>query len=188
MIEIYEFALSTAIIILAELADKTMVATVSTVLASGRILKTVIVATLAFTLANIIPVVGAITARFFLPTQLLLYVSSALFIFFGLFYILFEPREERYEGKFTSKSLVAVFSLVALSELGDKTQLSLMALALEARSAVCVFLGAIMGFFTLNIVASILLTRIVKVDYRSLSRIVGLVFVLVGLASFLNII
>jgi len=82
-----------------------------------------------------------------------------------------------YEGA------VPAFILVFTSELGDKTQLSILAMALSFSSILNVFIGSVLGYFALNMLTVLVLSKYVKVRLRKLARIIGLFFITIGILS-----
>jgi len=107
-------------------------------------------------------------------------VSSILFILFGLFYLKFKPKETE---QIIYESAVPAFVLVFTSELGDKTQLSILAMALSFSSILNMFIGSILGYFTLNMLMVLVLSKYVKVRLRKITRIIGLIFITIGVLS-----
>ena len=177
---VQEILAAFTVIFLAEFADKTMLATVSLALLSKKPLHIVLVSTLAFTLANIVVILCAYILRLIIEQQILFIVSSILFILFGLFYLKFKPRETR---QIMYESAVPAFILVFTSELGDKTQLSILAMALSFSSILNVFIGSVLGYFALNMLTVLVLSKYVKVRLRKLARIIGLFFITIGILS-----
>ena len=174
---IHEILAAFTVIFLAEFADKTMLATVSLALLSKKPLPIVLISTLAFTLANIVVILGAYALRLIIERQILLILSSILFILFGLFYLKFKPRETR---QIMNESAIPAFILVFTSELGDKTQLSILAMALSFSSVLSVLVGSILGYFTLNILVISILSKYIKVQLEKLTKLIGIIFVTVG--------
>ena len=180
MINIYELLAAFSTIFLAEFADKTMIATVSLALLSKRTISVVLVSTIAFALANLIVILCAYVLRLFIEQRMLLIASSILFILFGLLYLRFRPKKPR---DLAYKSMVLAFTLVFVSELGDKTQLSVLAMALSFSSILNVFLGSVLGYFVLNTLAALILFKYLKVSIKKLTKIVGLIFIAVGVVG-----
>lgn len=180
MINIYELLAAFSTIFLAEFVDKTMVATVSLALLSKRTISTVLVSTIAFTLANSIVVLCAHILKLLIEQRMLLITSSTLFILFGILYLRFKhekPKDIAY------KSMVTAFTLVFISELGDKTQISVLAMALSFSSILNVILGSALGYFALNTLATLILFKYLKVNVKKLMKIIGLTFIVVGITG-----
>ncbi len=175
---INEVVFTASMIFMAEFADKTMIATTSLALASRKLLPVVLISTIAFMSANLVPIGVAMFMRSTVPYELLRVISAILFILFGLMYLLVA---EKNEHKIVYRGLWTVFVLVFMSELGDKTQLSIVAIALKSKCIMAVLLGAIIGYFALNIFAASILLKIIKVNVVKISRIVGILFIVIGI-------
>jgi len=135
---------SFSIISLAELGDKTQLAVIS--LSSKRKSRSVFIgAVLAFALVDGISALigGAIAA---LVSAFWISIAAGVtFILFGVYTLLFEKTEEtRVEGR--TLALASSFSLIALMELGDKTQLAVVSLAAQYDAPVLVFAGVMLAF------------------------------------------
>jgi putative Ca2+/H+ antiporter (TMEM165/GDT1 family) len=81
--------------------------------------------------------------------QIVEITAGALFILAGIYTLLMPEKEDGGRLKMVSGKcggLIASFTLVELMELGDKTQLSIIALSAESGEALMVFIGAIAAF------------------------------------------
>ena len=75
-----------------------------------------------------------------------------------------------------------MFSLVLVSEMGDKTQIASLALAAQSTFPLMVFLGAILGFLAVNAIAAIMGEQISRrVPIRLIQKVTGIVFIIVGI-------
>lgn len=140
------FLSTLAIIALAELGDKTQL-TVVTLCAKHRpgiIFLSSFSALLGIESASIF-IGSAITH--FLPMFWIKMGSGVAFIIFGL-HIFIEEEESSYSCEETT--FFASFSLVALMELGDKTQLATITLAARFASPLLVFLGMGVAFLLIT--------------------------------------
>jgi len=180
-----DLLVSCLIIMVAEVADRTMLATVSTVLMLGKLFRALAISLLAFTAANAFVVVAAYVFKLFIDIELLNYIASLLFIAFGIIYLLSGREVVRSEG-IEKLGLLSLFALIFTSELGDKTQLTVLALALRAYYPIIVLVGAALGYFLINFIAAKLLLDLVR--YKGLSidlltKAVGVIFILIGVFS-----
>jgi putative Ca2+/H+ antiporter (TMEM165/GDT1 family) len=75
-----------------------------------------------------------------------------------------------------------MFFLILVSELGDKTQLASLALALRFNPLI-VLIGAGLGFFAVNAIASKLAISVLKVPSPKIRSIFGSVFIIAGILS-----
>jgi len=136
------------LIAVTEIGDKTMIAVIT--LSSKHSRRTVFIgAILALALVSGIGVLIGEVLFDLVPRQIVEIAAGALFVLAGLYTLLVPEKEDggglrmiggRYGG------LIASFALVALMELGDKTQLSIIALSAESGEALMVFVGAIAAF------------------------------------------
>jgi Ca2+/H+ antiporter, TMEM165/GDT1 family len=81
--------------------------------------------------------------------QIVEITAGALFILAGIYTLLIPEKEDGGRLKMVSGKyggLITSFTLVGLMELGDKTQLSIIALSAESGEALMVFIGAIAAF------------------------------------------
>lgn len=77
--------------------------------------------------------------------------------------------------------LLSTFGLIFLAELGDKTQLATLCMAVRYRSSLAVFAGAALALTTITLVSVLLaegLIRVVPIAY--LNRLTGLLFIVIG--------
>lgn len=74
------------------------------------------------------------------------------------------------------------FGLIFLAELGDKTQLAAIAMAVKSRSPLAVFLGAVLALAAVTLIGVLFgeaLTRVVPATY--IHKAAGILFLAVGL-------
>jgi len=110
--------------------------------------------------------------------------SGLVFIFFGV-YTLIRADKEEVEVKDRGLPFVTSFSLVALMELGDKTQFAVVALASQY-DEMMVFLGMMLAFILVTglgvVLGATLLrrlpTRYLKVGSSALFLLFGIVFII----------
>ena len=96
-----------------------------------------------------------------------------------------EAEEER--GLSSGNALLSGFSLIFLSEWGDKTQIASALFATEY-NPIMVFIGVMAALFILSVMA-IYLGQIIsqKVDRKLVSRIAGTLFLIIGIAIILSL-
>jgi putative Ca2+/H+ antiporter (TMEM165/GDT1 family) len=175
------FLSSVGLILLTELGDKTMI-TAMCLSAQYRRPGIVLAATmLALATSSVIAVVVGIILAGALPVDLIVYVSAFLFIGLGL-YTLARSDSEEVDTCDNPGTLLSMFSLVFFSELGDKSQITILALVVQSAFPVSVFLGAVVGFFTVNAVGVLAGDRISgHIPIKIVKRVAGIVFVLFGI-------
>ena len=107
-----------------------------------------------------------------------------VFILFGVLTLLRTDKEEVEEVNQRGRwgAFMTAFGLVALMELGDKTQLSVITLSAESGAALLVFIGAALGFLWLTVLEVTLGKAIgEKVPKDHIRKGSGVVFILFGL-------
>ncbi|MDR3048968.1 MAG: TMEM165/GDT1 family protein [Elusimicrobiota bacterium] len=173
------------LIFLAEMGDKTQLIALS--FAARFKLKTVIFAILAATILNNLfaTTVGSLIFKL-APSQTIRIISYAIFIAFGL-WTLFSSKNE--DGKTKESRLlfnpfitVAVFFII--SELGDKTQISAMLLAIDSAAFFPVFIGASAGMFAANLIgiaAGAALGK--KFPLKTIKIISAAMFIIIGITG-----
>ena len=168
---------SFGIIALAELGDKTQV-TVMCLSANKRAKTVFIGAILAFALVNGVSALIGGTIAAFIPTQWIGIGSGIAFLAFGAYSLLSKPEEVKVDN--SSMNIVRTFSLIALMELGDKTQLSVIALAAEYEAPLTVFIGVILALAlvtAIGIAVGTVISRYIPMKYIKIgSSIVFIVF------------
>lgn len=123
----------------------------------------------------------------FIPLQLIKIISGALFLIFGWLMIKSRGKEIEKSCKIYFKnSFLSGFLLIFLTEWGDKTQIA-SALFAAKYSPLEVFLGVIGALAFLSLLA-IYLGKLIseKIDRKTMARIGGIVFIILGLSFFLS--
>lgn len=176
---------SFGVILLAELGDKTQLAVIG--LSSKRKSKTVLIgAILAFALVDGVSALvgGAIAAL--IPAFWISLGAGVAFIIFA-FYTLFFEKAETPKVEERPLAMVSSFSLIALMELGDKTQLAVVSLSAEYDAPVMVFVGVMLAFTLLTVLGVLLGTVISKrVPLRYVRIGSGLLFIAFGVLFIWN--
>lgn len=170
-------AASAAAVAVAELGDKTQLAAI-TLSARGRPLVAFAASTLGFVAANLVAAQLGCALRAALPLELASAAAGAAFIAAGFASIL--GRNCRPEREFSFKS---VFCLVFLAELGDKTNLTTLALAASTGLLAEVVLGFTAAAVALMGLAAALGATLSRVlPERALRLASSLAFIAVGVA------
>ncbi|WP_287155860.1 TMEM165/GDT1 family protein [Candidatus Solincola tengchongensis] len=171
------------LLFVAELGDKTQLAVIAL---AGRYEWKVVLAgaSAAFTLLNALAVTVGTALYEFLPEKVVRYGVAGLFLLFGVLTLLRRDEEEEGRKAEGHKPFLSVFLIIALMELGDKTQLSLLALAARYSYPVFVFLGGTLALCLTSLVGALVgtsLSRLVSPPW--MRRISGIVFLAFGAAS-----
>ncbi|MHA1768491.1 MAG: TMEM165/GDT1 family protein [Candidatus Thorarchaeota archaeon] len=171
---------SMGLVLLMELGDKTMLTTMC-LAAQYRHPKLVLLATMiALTTSSIIAVIIGSLLSTTLPVEMISWISGSLFIILGV-YALVRYNADEPDTCDNPTTLFGMFSLVLLSELGDKSQIVILALASQSVFAVLVFVGAMVAFFIVNSIGAFAGERIAgRIPLQRVRMIVGLVFIIFG--------
>ena len=183
------------LIILAEMGDKTQLTTVMLAAryrAPGRIFLGSFLGEISVSLVGI--VIGT-AASSLIPVALIGKISGGIFILFGLFSLLSREEDDEEaeskgkEGSASKMGVIAAFSLVAVAELGDKTQLAVIALVVEYSSPLSVALGIIGGFAVTSLTGVVLgksLSHFVSTGL--VQKIAAIAFIAIGVILLLGLI
>lgn len=164
---------------IAELGDKTQIA-ILTLSARYGVVPVFIGAGIAFVVLNGLAVsVGVLLYRF-IPVHIIRYVAAGIFILYGLLSFRREKEEKEERSAFTRNPLITTILVVALMELGDKTQLSLMALTAKYGNPFSIFLGGTLALMVTSLIGALIgegLGRIIPMKWvRLLSGVIFIVF------------
>ena len=122
-----------------------------------------------------------------IPLPLVKLISGAVFLYFGLNTWKCDEEEEESNCDLSPKNaLITGFSMIFLSEWGDKTQIASALFATEYNPG-RVFVGVMAALFILSIMAIYLGKFLAnRVDRRLITRVAAAVFVLIGLSLLLS--
>ena len=163
---------------IAELGDKTQIA-ILTLSARYGFVPVFVGAALAFLILDALAVtVGAVIAKY-VPETVIRYLAAAVFIIFGL--LSFRPEKEEEREKTTKSPLLTSLLVVALMELGDKTQLSLVALTSKYRAPLAVFLGGTAALWITSLIGALVgegMGRLIPFKWVRIAS--GIIFIIFG--------
>jgi putative Ca2+/H+ antiporter (TMEM165/GDT1 family) len=181
------FISSLGLVLLMELGDKTMLTTMC-LSAQYRRPGLVLLATMvSLVTSSIIAVIVGYLLSATLPVEIIKYVAGFLFLAVGLF-ALMNSNTESVDTCDNPGTLFGMFSLVFLSELGDKSQIVILALAAESPFPLIVLVGAVVGFLVVNSIGALAGNRVAEhIPLKTVKRSVGVVFLLFGLLVILGI-
>jgi len=181
------FLAAFSFIFLAELGDKTQLAVIT--LCSRHNWKVVLSgAMLSFALIDGLSVLVGRGIAEVVPLFWIQIIGGVMFIAFGLYILLHKEREnESFRLTEKSSGFISTLILISLAELGDKTQLAVIALAAEYAEAVMVFLGVISGFLAITIIGVLIGKGLIHlVPQRYLRLISAILFIGFGLIFLLQ--
>lgn len=178
---IQTFVESLGLILLMELGDKTMLTTMC-LSAQYRRPGLVLLATMtALTTSSVIAIIIGYILSATLPVEIITYVSGILFLSLGIF-TLARANSEVPDSCDNPGTLFGMFSLVLFSELGDKSQIAILALAAQSLFPVIVLIGSIIGFLIVNSVGALAGNHAAeRIPMKMIKKVVGLVFIVFGL-------
>jgi len=169
-----------AIVSLAEFGDKTQIAVVN-LSAKHRPRSVFVGAILAFALVvGISASIGGIIAPY-IPAFWIGLAGGISFLIFGV-YTLFSKENTIVKIKEHSKTVTTSFLLITIAEIGDKTQLAVIALSAKYSAPIQVFSGAILAFVlltALGVVFGKIISRYVPARYIKIGA--SLIFIAFGL-------
>ena len=178
-----------ALLFLAEMGDKTQL--VAMTLAHRYRMAPVIIGVFgAFLVLNLLAVLVGEALYSFVPPAVTLLAAGALFLFFA--WRLWLDGDEEEEDDTAERAgghgaLVTSFLLIFLAELGDKTQLALIALIASTGAAWSVFIGGTLALWAVSLIAILIggtvLRRIPKLWVHRVAAGLFLVFGLLALAQ-----
>jgi putative Ca2+/H+ antiporter (TMEM165/GDT1 family) len=173
------------LIFLSELGDKTQLAVIS-LSANHKWSHVFIGAMLAFLAVDGISVAVGGPLLALLPLQYVQVVAGAVFIFFGVFPLLRKSSDQLKPSKVGAFPILTCFSLIALMELGDKSQILAITLAAES-PPVLVLLGLIIALAMLTILGVFLGAKLQsKLPMKWLKIGTSALFIIIGILSILG--
>jgi len=167
---------------LAEMGDKTQLSILLLSSRTNEYARLLTGVMLAFLLADGFAILVGSWVNEVIPVHLVKVVSGLVFILFGVL-ILKGDSEDEETGSLSAKgAFISGFSMIFLSEWGDKTQIASALFATEYDPRM-VFLGVMIALFALTVMA-IFLGRYLsqRIDRKAITRAAGVVFLLIGLS------
>ncbi|MHA1409153.1 MAG: TMEM165/GDT1 family protein [Candidatus Odinarchaeia archaeon] len=176
------------LVLITELGDKSML---SAMIFSATYRKPIIVF-IATILALITVTLIGLAIGFLIielvPITILHYISGALFIVIGVYYLLTYKNADsvyNYNSKF---SFVSVYSFIFISEFGDKTQIAIISLVISTLSPIGVFSGAVVGFIIVNGLAVFIGDKISgKLPLTWIKLASAIIFILFGILTIFGV-
>jgi len=115
-------------------------------------------------------------------------ISAWVFILFGL-YMLYrkDEKEETEQVKPSARAgFITAFSLIAVSEMGDKTQIATLLLSIKYQNFLVVFLGSLAALTLATLLGVLLAGRLHKfIPARYVTPVSGFLFILMGTGTLL---
>ena len=179
------FFITFGLIFTAELGDKTQLMVFTLALRYGG--RPVLAgAFLAFALlSGSAALVGRGVGELLSPV-LITRISAWVFILFGLYMLLRKTEEESPEQIKPSEraGFIAAFSLIAISEMGDKTQIATLLLSVKYQSFLAVFLGSLTALSFATLIGILVAGRLhTFIPARYIRPASGILFILLGIGT-----
>jgi putative Ca2+/H+ antiporter (TMEM165/GDT1 family) len=185
MIDVSAGLTAFGLLFVAEMGDKTQLMAM-TLAHRYRPLPVILGVFSAFAVLNVLAVAVGETIFRFVPGRIVLLAAGILFLVFA-FGSWRQAGEDGVEGDGVANArnaFLASFGLIFVAELGDKTQLAMVALAAGVGDAVSVFVGGTAALWLVSLIGvaigSTLLTRLPR---RAIHRAAAMLFAVFGLAA-----
>ncbi len=140
-----------ALIALAELGDKTQL-TVIALSAKYDRTKVFSGVVMAFVLVTGLGVLIGEGLLKIIPEDMIKNIAGLMFVAFGIWMLLSKEDCEEEENPRVMNPFISTFSMIALAEMGDKTQLSAITLSAKYDSPYFVFLGAVLALVLISLI------------------------------------
>jgi Ca2+/H+ antiporter, TMEM165/GDT1 family len=171
---------------LAEMGDKTQLSVLLLSSRTREYAQLLAGIMLAFLLADGFAILVGSWVTNVIPVHLVKLVSGAVFIIFGVMILRGEKEEEEESRLSPRNAFVSGFSMIFLSEWGDKTQIASALFATEYDPRL-VFVGVMTALLILSVMAIYLGKFLAgRIDRKRITRIAGVVFLLIGLSFMLS--
>ncbi len=175
------FAASFIFIVLAEMGDKTQLLAMAFA-AKYKAYQVLLAVFIATILSHALAVIAGRTLTVIVPLGVISFVAALSFVAFGLWTIRGDKLdgEEKKKSKFGPVLTVAIAFFIA--EMGDKTQLATISLAVEYKSMLNVLMGTTLGMVAadaVGIIIGILMRK--RIPERSIKWFSAAIFVAFGL-------
>lgn len=178
---IQTFVEALGLIILMELGDKTMLTTMCLSAQYHRPRLVLLTTMSALAVSSIIAVIVGYILSETLPVEIITYFSGILFLSLGIL-ALMRANNEIPDTCDNPRTLFGMFSLILFSELGDKSQIAILALATQSLFPIAIFFGSIIGFFLVNSIGVLAGNHVAEhIPIKAIKIVVGIVFILFGL-------
>jgi len=168
---------------LAELGDKTMMTTIALTLRYGALIA-IVTSIAAFTTSTLVVALNANWLTMFISTNIIRLIASLAFIALGIITMIESLRKSTdiHEiSKIEHIRYLALFGMLVLAELGDKTQLSVFSLSISI-GLVPTIIGSIAGYTLVNGIA-IIISKILrtKISMKLAMKISSTLFIIIGI-------
>jgi len=148
--DITPFISTFALIAMAELGDKTQLTVIALSARYDR-KKVFLGVVLAFVLVTGLGVLVGEGLLKIIPEDIIKIIAGIMFVVFGIWMLLSKKDCEEDENPRILNPFISTFSMIALAEMGDKTQLTAITLSAKYDSPYVVFLGAVLALVLISL-------------------------------------
>jgi len=187
LIEIQQILVCMGFVALAELGDKTMMTTIALTLRYGALIA-IVTSIAAFTTSTLIVALNANWLTIFISTNVIRLIASLAFIALGIITMIESLKKSTISqeiSKIEHVRYLALFGMLVLAELGDKTQLSVFSLSISI-GLIPTIIGGIAGYTLVNGIA-IVISKILrtKINMKLAMKISSILFIIIGILMLL---
>lgn len=180
-----EFLEAFVLVFVAEIGDKTQLM-LMTLAAKYTVMQMLLGILLGVTVNHGAAVLIGCYLSNLIEGSLLQLFAGFIFIVFGILTILYDEDDEKSRS-FKFGPILTTALTFLLGEMGDKTQLTCMTLAMEAHHPALVLAGSVSGMIAIGMVGIIIGTTLTKYVPSNIIKIIsGMVFILFGLMRFIE--
>lgn len=175
------------LLLVAELGDKTQLSVIS-LSSTYKAIPVFVGSMLAFLVVDGLSIVIGGPLLALLPIRYVQIISGIIFVIFGLLPLIRKEEDETkaQDKKRSTKPLLASFSLIALMELGDKTQILTITLAAQS-NPIMVLAGMILAFTVLTSLAVLIGAKLVsRLPMKWVKIGTSVLFIAIGIISILT--
>lgn len=170
-----------ALIAIAELGDKTQLTVIALSAGYDRV-KVFAGVILAFIFVTGLGILAGETLFRYVPADMIKIIAGLLFVVFGIWILSSRESCDADEKLSSGNPLISTFSMIAIAEMGDKTQLSAITLAAKYDSPYLVFAGAILALASISLMGILLGKKLCEtVPLPKIKLGAGILFIIFGL-------
>ncbi|HEY9205065.1 MAG TPA: TMEM165/GDT1 family protein [Candidatus Methanoperedens sp.] len=169
------------LIAMAEFGDKTQLTVIALSAGYDRV-KVFSGVVLAFALVTGLGVLVGEGLLQIIPENLIKIMAGLLFVFFGVRILMSKEDCDDEGNSQVNNVFISTFSMIALAEMGDKTQLSAITLAAKYNSPYLVFIGAVLALASISLIGIIVGKKLCETVPMSKIKLgAGALFILFGI-------
>ncbi|MBC7091408.1 MAG: TMEM165/GDT1 family protein [Nitrososphaeria archaeon] len=150
-----------------------------------RFIPIILGTSLGFLFVDSIAVVLGLILTSFIPLQLVRIFAGIVFIIFGIYFYIMKD-EEFCPTDNKRSPFLASFTLISTTEMGDKTQLMVIALATAFNNPLQIISGAMLALVAISSITLFLGSKLLGVfPVKRIKLIIPIIFIIVGVLQIL---